>query len=109
MIPIAQTTQGFLLPMRVTPRGSRNQVLPYEDGDPWVRVKVTAIPEDGAANAAVLEVLAEVLGIAKSQIKLVRGQTARLKQFEVSGVDVSLALSRLAQAMGGEIGLIFSL
>ncbi len=50
-------------------------------------VKVTAPPEGGKANTAVCKVLGKSLGVPKSSIHVVRGQTARHKQVEVDGVD----------------------
>lgn len=64
------------LALRVTP-GARVQGIAVADG--WVEVKVRAKPQDGAANDAVIELLAEVLGIAPSRITLLRGATSREK------------------------------
>lgn len=66
--------------MRVTPRASRNQ-LTEEEGQ--LRAQVTAVPEDGRANKAVSELLAEALGVAKTRLTLVRGATSREKVFKL--------------------------
>ncbi len=66
--------------MRVTPRASRNQ-LTEEEGQ--LRAQVTAVPEDGRANKAVSELLAEALGVAKTRLTLVRGATSREKVFRL--------------------------
>jgi uncharacterized protein YggU (UPF0235/DUF167 family) len=66
--------------LRVTPRASRNQ-LTEEDGQ--LRAQVTAVPEDGRANKAVSELLAEALGVAKTRLTLVRGATSREKVFRL--------------------------
>lgn len=50
-------------------------------------VKVTAAPEGGKANAAVEKLLANRLGVPKSAVSVVRGQTARVKAVEFDGVD----------------------
>lgn len=47
------------------------------------RVYVTAVPEDGKATKAVIALLAKHLGIAKSRLELVRGETARDKVFRI--------------------------
>ena len=65
---------------RVTP-GARHTALVLEDG--VIRVHVTTAPEDGKANRAVAELLARALGVAKSRLELVRGQTARDKVFRL--------------------------
>ena len=67
--------------VRVTPKASRNRIT-VEAGQ--VRVYVTTVPEGGKANAAVQKLLAKALGMAKSQLTLVRGQTSRDKTFKVA-------------------------
>jgi uncharacterized protein YggU (UPF0235/DUF167 family) len=64
------------LALRVTP-GARSQGVELTKGR--VLVKVRAKPHDGAANEAVLELLAEALGVAASRLRLLRGATGRDK------------------------------
>ncbi|WP_323786223.1 DUF167 domain-containing protein [Thalassovita sp.] len=72
---------GAEIAVRVTPKASRNRII-VQDGA--IRVYVTTVPEDGKANAAVQKLLAKALGLAKSRLTLVRGQTARDKVFRIS-------------------------
>jgi len=72
---------GAEIALRVTPKASRNQIALAEDGT--LRAYVTVVPEDGKANAAVVKMLAKALGIAKSRLTLIRGQTARDKVFRI--------------------------
>lgn len=72
---------GTEFALRVTPRASRNALTRAEDGS--LRCSVTVVPEDGKANAAVRDLLAAALGVAKSRLTLVRGQTARDKVFRL--------------------------
>ncbi len=67
--------------VRVTPKASRNEVTQADDGS--LRVKVTVVPEGGKANAAVVKLLAKALGIAKSDLELIRGETSRDKVFRL--------------------------
>ena len=67
--------------VRVQPRARRNEVVPQPDGS--LRVRVTAVPEGGEANRAVVALLAEALGVAPSRIELVRGAASRDKLFRV--------------------------
>ena len=71
---------GTELSLRVTPRASRNAISETADG---LRVSVTALPEDGKANAAVTRLLARALGVAKSRLTLTRGATSRDKTFHL--------------------------
>lgn len=71
---------GTEIALRVTPRASRNALS--SEGE-TIRAYVTAVPEDGKANAAVMKLLAKALGIPKSRLELIRGATARDKVFRV--------------------------
>ena len=64
------------LALHVTP-GARGEGI--ELGDGRLLVKVRAKPQDGAANAAVLALLAEALGLATSRLRMLRGATGREK------------------------------
>lgn len=65
------------LMLRVTPNASAD-ALTFADG--IVQVRVTATPEAGKANAAVLALLAKALGVPKSALSIVRGETGRDKR-----------------------------
>ncbi|MBO9406156.1 DUF167 domain-containing protein [Shimia sp. R9_1] len=78
--PEMSLTPGAEVAVRVTPKASRNAVV--QDGD-VLRVYVTVVPEGGKANAAVAKLLAKTMGVAKSRLTLVRGQTSREKVFRL--------------------------
>ncbi|MGH6652336.1 MAG: DUF167 domain-containing protein [Sphingopyxis sp.] len=67
--------------MRVTPGASRDAVVLVDD---IVQLRVTAPPADGAANEAVLRLLAAALDIAPRHLTLLRGATARIKLIGVA-------------------------
>ena len=69
---------GTDIALRVTPKASRDRLL-WQEGQ--LRAYVTAPPEDGKANEAVRKLLARAMGVAKTQLMLVRGATARDKVF----------------------------
>ena len=69
------------LAVRVTP-GARTESLAVEDGR--LLAKVRAKPQDGAANSAVLALVAAALGIAGSKVELLRGATSREKLLRIS-------------------------
>ncbi|MFI5309937.1 MAG: DUF167 domain-containing protein [Gemmatimonadales bacterium] len=70
--------------VRVQPRSSREGVDGVH-GDA-LKVRVHAPPVEGAANAAVIEVIAAALGVPKRAVRIVTGETSRSKVVEVSGV-----------------------
>jgi uncharacterized protein YggU (UPF0235/DUF167 family) len=67
----------------------------YEVRDGVAHVYLTAQPEGGKANEAVVDLLARALGVAKSNVRIVRGHATRQKSVTVDGVSQAEALSRL--------------
>jgi len=65
------------------------------DGRPALRLRVTAPPVKGAANAALIAYVAHALGLRKSEVRIASGETARLKLLELSGDAASIS-ARLA-------------
>ena len=82
------------LHLRVTPNAGADRIDGTElrdDGTAVLRVRVTAVPDKGKANAAVIGMLAKALGVPKSALTLVSGDTARVKTIEVAGDPAALA------------------
>ena len=69
--------------VRVIPRSSRN-AIEWEDGA--LKVRLTVPPVDGAANKALLALLAQHLGLAKREVQIVHGATGRHKTVEIKGL-----------------------
>jgi uncharacterized protein len=92
----AARPEGALLPVRVQPRARRNEVLGWQG--PALRVRVMAPPTDGRANQAVVELLAEALGLPRSSIGLVSGAASRDKLFRVGGHSLDDLRARLGGA-----------
>jgi uncharacterized protein YggU (UPF0235/DUF167 family) len=86
------------LHLRVTPNAGADRIDGVEirdDGTAVLRVRVAAVPDKGRANAAVAVLLGKALGIPKSSITLVAGDTTRLKALAIAGDGAALA-ARLA-------------
>lgn len=77
-------TDSVTIDVLVAPRSSRVRIGPVVDGR--IKVAVTAPPTDGEANAAVIDALADALGIAKRSVEIIRGQTSRRKTVRIAGV-----------------------
>ncbi|MDA8216179.1 MAG: DUF167 domain-containing protein [Dehalococcoidales bacterium] len=73
------------LRVRVVPRAKGNQIAGWE-GD-TVKVRLTAPPVEGKANKALVDFLAEQLGVSKSAVTIVSGHSARQKRIEIAGLD----------------------
>lgn len=89
------------LSLRVTPNAGSDRIEGRElrtDGEAVLRLRVAAVPDKGKANAAAVALLAKALGVPKSAIRLVAGETARSKVVEIAGDGPSLA-ARLEQLL----------
>jgi uncharacterized protein (TIGR00251 family) len=82
--------------LRVVPGAGRTGVV-GRHGDAW-KVRVTAPPERGRANDAVVELLSSTLGMSRSSISLVSGQGGRDKIVELAGITEAEVEQRLASA-----------
>ncbi len=77
--------------MRATPGAKRNAITGIHDG--MLKISVTAPPDDGRANAAIVALLAKSLKISKSRVQLLSGPTQRQKKFMLVDVDPAIVAS----------------
>ncbi|NLS05662.1 DUF167 domain-containing protein [Rhizobium sp. P32RR-XVIII] len=76
------------LAIRLTPNGGRDAIDGIEtegDGASHLKARVTAVPEKGKANKALIALLSKALGIPKSSIELISGDTSRKKILRIEG------------------------
>ena len=79
--------------VKVVPGASRDRVVGrYGDG---IKVQVSAPPEGGKANSAVVEVIAAALGVKPQQVTIVKGHAQPRKVVEVTGVELAEVLAAL--------------
>jgi uncharacterized protein len=76
-LPLREIPRGLLLDVKATPKAARDDILGIRNGA--LMVKVTAAPEKGKANSAVIALLAKTIGVPKSAFELVSGDTDRNK------------------------------
>jgi uncharacterized protein len=90
--PWSVLAHGVMVRARVTPKSSRDAVEGIETTPQGaaLKIRVRAVPDKGAANAAVMATLAEWLGIPKSTLSLASGATARVKGIAISGDGAQL-------------------
>lgn len=91
--PWQTTDDGLLLTVRLTPKGGRDRldgVVEDADGRPAIKARVSAPPVDGAANVALIKLLAKTLSVSKSKIRFASGETARIKRLHVIGDTAEL-------------------
>jgi len=68
--------------IKVVPKSSKTELAGIMPDGTW-KIKVAAAPEKGKANRALVEFLSEHLGVAKSRIRIVSGETSQLKRIQV--------------------------
>ena len=84
----------MLLSVRVTPRAGRTAIEGVRDG--VVHIKLAAAPVEGAANDALIDLLATTFRIPKRRIRIVSGERSRTKTVEVSGLSEDEVRTRLS-------------
>lgn len=103
-MPVTPAAGGVRVAVRLTPRASRNAVAGIvrdAAGAAAVKVLVTAVPEDGKANAALIKLLARAWGVPKTSVAVVAGASERRKILHVAGDPGALlaALQSWAQRL----------
>jgi len=86
---LTPTPGGVQLAVLVQPRASRSRVVGEHDG--LLKIQLAAPPVEGEANAALIELLARLLGVPKRQVSLVAGDTSRRKRVRIEGVEPAAA------------------
>jgi len=92
-IQITSHAEGCILSVRAQPGARRNAIVGVQADA--LKVAVTAPPDKGRANEALVEVLAEALGLKRSQIELISGQTSRQKKFLVRNMTADALQNHL--------------
>lgn len=81
------------LSVKVTPNARRNEVTAFTEG--VLSVKIAAPPVQGKANRELIIFLSHLLGVSKSSVSLVKGQTSRNKVIAVNGMGIEDIIRRL--------------
>ena len=85
MLDIRQDKGGASFAVKVAPRASQNKISQIADGA--LKVRLTAPPVDGAANQALVKLLAKALGLSKSKVRVIKGFKSRDKRVLVEGLE----------------------
>jgi uncharacterized protein (TIGR00251 family) len=88
--------KGAAIAVRVTPRASKNQIVgAMSDGT--IKVRITAAANEGQANQELVEFLSDVLGVAKSRIEIVAGETGKDKLISVLDLDAETLHKKIVE------------
>lgn len=82
-----------LIPLKIVPNSSKNQFVGILDGA--LKIKITAPPIEGKANAQLIKFLAAKTGVSKSKIDIVSGATGKRKMLQIEGFDIDSLVSLL--------------
>jgi uncharacterized protein (TIGR00251 family) len=94
---VLQSRDGAVtLEVRVAPRASRAAIIGVHAGA--LKVALTAPPVDGAANAALIELLADKLGVPKRAVEITRGERSKQKTVRVTGVTLEQVRALVAES-----------
>ncbi len=80
--------------VKVVPRSSKTALAGTLGG--MLKVKLAAAPEKGKANEALIEFLADTLGVKKSTFKITSGQTSPVKTIQIEGISAETILQKLS-------------
>ena len=94
--PVHEHPDGADLEVQVVPRASQSRVVGLHANR--LKVQLAAPPVDGAANAALVELLADTLGVARNAFQIVRGQTGKRKTLRIAGLAAAELRRRLGLA-----------
>jgi uncharacterized protein (TIGR00251 family) len=86
-------SKGIRLAVKVTPNAGRNEITGVKDG--VLRVKIAAPPDKGKANKELTDFLSRTLGVSKSSVAIIRGQTSRNKVIAIAGISREEAMKRI--------------
>jgi len=88
-------SEGTRLTVHVQPRARNDEITGFDEID-RLRVRVRAAPSDGAANEAVIALLAAALDIPRRRVELERGHTSRTKRVMVHGLSETVVRKAMA-------------
>ncbi len=92
--PFTAVPGGVEIQIKVIPRAGRTALAGFRDGA--LLVRLAAAPVDGAANDALVEAIADALGVPKRAVSIVSGERSRQKRLRVTGVGVDTVAAQVA-------------
>jgi hypothetical protein len=84
---LQQINKKISFNVKVTPKAARSEIVGWKNGE--LRIRLAAVPEKGAANSELIRFLAEILGIGKTKIELIKGETSRHKRISVTSLSMT--------------------
>jgi len=95
---LSDSRRGAALAIRVTPRARRDEIVEVL-ADQTIKIRLTAPPVQGKANEALIQFLAKVLGVPRSRIEIIAGETGRDKFVSILDMESSEAQARILKQL----------
>jgi hypothetical protein len=89
----SETKEGLTVHLHVLPRAKRSEIAGLHNGA--LKLKITAPPVDDAANRAIIEFFADLLGVSKSSLKILAGNKSREKVLQIKGISLADFIARI--------------
>lgn len=86
---------GVTFSVQVAPRSSQNQIVGVASN--LIKIRLTAAPVDGKANLELIKFLAQVLGVSRAQVEILRGDRSKQKIVRVRGVSIGDVQQKLVR------------
>ena len=87
MLRVQQQNDGLIIDVRVQPKSSTNGIVGEYNGA--LKISVTAPPENGKANSALIKLLSRLLRIPKSDVQIISGVASRNKRLKILGIGTA--------------------
>lgn len=81
---LQQTNKGIVISIKINPKAARSEIVGWENEE--LKIRISAVPEKGEANAELIRYLSRFFSIGKSNIELLQGQTSRHKIICLKGI-----------------------
>ena len=93
-LQVQETNAGLLVRLHVLPRARRSEIAGLHNGA--LKIRITAPPVDDAANRAIIEFFAALLGLPRSGLKIKAGGKSREKTLQIEGISRAGFLSKIS-------------
>jgi uncharacterized protein len=85
VIAFTENDGNLIFTVRVVPRASKSEIIGAHDGA--LKIRLSAPPVDGAANAELIKLLAKTFDVSKSEVEILSGETSKTKQIKIFGAS----------------------
>ncbi len=85
MLDFSEKNGAIIFTVKVVPRASKTEIV--GEYNSALKIRLSAPPVDGAANAELIKFLAKTFGVSKSEVEIISGETAKIKQIRIENLS----------------------